>query len=29
MIELSLIMFGAAYIAGIYVGKHWDEFTKE
>lgn len=29
MIELIILVMVASYIAGIYVGRHWKEFTQE
>lgn len=29
MIELTIITMLVSYIAGIYVGRHWREFTQE
>lgn len=29
MIELTIIVMVASYVAGIYVGRHWREFTQE
>ena len=29
MIELIIVVMVASYIAGIYVGRHWREFTQE
>jgi hypothetical protein len=29
MIELIIVVMVASYVAGIYVGRHWKEFTQE
>ncbi len=29
MIELIIVVMIASYVAGIYVGRHWREFTQE
>nr|DAI38090.1 MAG TPA: General secretion pathway protein G polymer, bacterial secretion, cryo-EM [Caudoviricetes sp.] len=29
MIELIIVVMVASYVAGIYVGRHWREFTQE
>lgn len=29
MIELTIAVAFVSYVAGIYVGKHWKEFTEE
>jgi hypothetical protein len=29
MIELIILVMVASYVAGIYVGRHWREFTQE
>lgn len=29
MIELIIVVMIASYVAGIYVGRHWKEFTQE
>lgn len=29
MIELTILVMLVSYIAGIYVGRHWREFTQE
>mgnify|MGYP006877565277 FL=1 len=29
MIELIILVMVASYVAGIYVGRHWKEFTQE
>lgn len=29
MIELIIVVMIASYVAGIYVGRHWHEFTQE
>lgn len=29
MIELIILVMIASYVAGIYVGRHWREFTQE
>lgn len=29
MIELIIVVMVASYVAGIYVGRHWKEYTQE
>lgn len=29
MIELIILVMIASYVAGIYVGRHWREYTQE
>lgn len=29
MIELVILVMIASYVAGIYVGRHWREYTQE
>lgn len=29
MIELIILVMVASYVSGIYVGRHWKEFTQE
>lgn len=29
MIELIIVVMIASYVAGIYVGRHWREYTQE
>lgn len=29
MIELIIVVMVVSYVSGIYVGKHWKEFTQE
>lgn len=29
MIELIIVVMVASYVAGIYVGRHWREFTQK
>lgn len=29
MIELIIVVMFVSYVAGIYVGRHWHEFTQE
>jgi hypothetical protein len=29
MIELIIVVMVASYVAGIYVGRHWREYTQE
>lgn len=29
MIELIIVVMIASYVAGVYVGRHWREFTQE
>jgi hypothetical protein len=29
MIELIILVMVVSYVSGIYVGRHWKEFTQE
>lgn len=29
MIELIIVVMAVSYVSGIYVGRHWKEFTQE
>lgn len=29
MIELIILVMIASYVSGIYVGRHWKEYTQE
>ena len=29
MIELLIVVMVVSYVSGIYVGRHWHEFTQE
>ncbi len=29
MIELIIVVMVVSYVSGIYVGRHWREFTQE
>jgi hypothetical protein len=29
MIELIIVVMVVSYVSGIYVGRHWKEFTQE
>lgn len=29
MIEFTIVLAVVSYVAGIYVGRHWKEFTEE